>query len=199
LQSSQAAGEDIPSVDEIQSILGMAASMTRTAGQQAGASLTPEAMAAVQASQHRFEALQAGKISTVVETSESETRASLRLMASSASDGLENARADYEDDPERAADAREAVGAASRLVAANVGADVAQRNLESGEELVDSAERRRQAEQEGDEPPMAGLAISLDEKPMSRLVLDPVQVWLISMDLAEAARPDLSLLGGGRR
>jgi hypothetical protein len=199
LQSSQAAGEDIPSVDEIQSILGMAASMTRTAGQQAGASLTPEAMAAVQASQHRFEALQAGKISTVVETSESETRASLRLMASSASDGLENARADYEDDPERAVDAREAVGAARWLVAANVGADVAQRNLESGEELIDSAERRRQAEQEGDEPPMAGLAISLDEKPMSRLVLDPVQVWLISMDLAEAARPDLSLLGGGPR
>ncbi len=199
LQSSQAAGEDVPSADEIRSILGMAAEMTGAAGQQAGASLTPEGAAAVQASQHRFEALQAGKISTAVETSEAETIASLRLMASSASDGLENARSDYEDDPERAVDASEAVGAAGRLVAANVGADVAQRNLESGEELIDSAERRRQAEQEGDEPPMAGLAISLDEKPMSRLVLDPVQVWLISMDLAEAARPDLSLLGGGAR
>jgi hypothetical protein len=34
---------------------------------------------------------------------------------------------------------------------------------------------------------------------MSRLVLDSVQVWLISMDIAGAVRPDLSLLGGGRR
>ncbi len=199
LQASQAAGEDIPSVDEIQSILGMVASMTRAAGQQAGTSLTPEAAAAVQASQHRFEALQAGKISAVMETGEAETRANLRLMASLASDGLENSRSDYENDSERAVDATAAVGAAGRLVAANVAVDVAQRNLESGEGLIDAAERRRQAEKEGEAPPTAALAISLDEKPMSRLVLDPVQVWLITMDVAGAVRPDPSLLGGGRR
>ena len=199
LQASQAAGEDTLSADEVRSILSMVASMTHAASRQAGASLTPEAMASIQARQHHVEALQAGKLPAVTETGEAETRANLRLMASLASEGLENARADYENDPERAVDARAAIGAAASLAGAHASADVAQRNLESGEELIDSAERRRQAEQEGEAPPMAGLAISLDEKPMSRLVLDPVQVWLISMDIAGAVRPDLSLLGGGRR
>lgn len=203
LQAAQAQDPSLPSIQEIQSTMAMAAGMMgqATSGQMPGSEqLPPDAMRYAQASQSQLKASMAGDVGEIAKANDERALAAMELRVEEMRKTAVDVKAVAADDYGKGRpDAMRFIDIAAQAAAADAVRDVAEDDLESFEELFENREEERAAEEEQKQQRPAGMVIQLEDDDASKLALDPVQVWLISMDLIDAARPAVAKLGGVRR
>ncbi|OPZ64374.1 MAG: hypothetical protein BWY85_01196 [Firmicutes bacterium ADurb.Bin506] len=209
LQAATAQDPSLPSFDQIQGMMAQATAMMKQvqAGQIPGGGASgapggqpsPEMQQYMQASLGQAQAMMSGDISDQGAAYDELTRANMELRAAEARKAAEKERANAADDREDEPDALRMVGLGAKLASVENYRNIAEDDLESFEELLENKEEERAADDEQERLSASRMVIQLEDEETSKLMLDPIQIWLISMDLIDAVRPALGASGGAGR
>lgn len=209
LQAAQAQNPGLPSVQEIQNMMAQAAGMMSQAaagqipggggaGAAGGQQLTPEMRQYMQAAVAQTEVAMSGDISGASAASDEMTRANMKMRVAQLQQAAVGEREDVADEYGDEPDALRFVDLGARVAGVDAIRNTAEDDLESFEELLENREEERAADDEREQQTASKMVIQLEDEDTSKLMLDPVQIWLISMDLIDAARPGMGVSGGVR-
>lgn len=201
LEAAQGQNPNLPSAQEIQNMMAKAAEMMgqAAAGQVAGGGDTPPAVAQyMQASQGQIKAAISGDIGASGKANDEVVRANMKMRVAQMQQAAAEEKADVASERDDEPDALRSCNLGVRIAGVDAIEDIAEDDLESMEELLENKEEERKAEEEQERQSTTRMVIQLEDEESSKLMLDPVQIWLISMDLIDAAKPVIGAQGGVR-